>query len=464
MPLKKLANKKILILGLGNEGWSTYQFLRQHLPDLLLTVADRNLPEQFPPEQQKALQQKTNTTWLLGEKYLEKVPKFDVIFKTPGIPSTLPEIQAALKNGAQLTSNTQLFFELCPAKIIGVTGTKGKSTTSAVIHHILKEHGLDVLLMGNIGQVALSQLEKINRDTLVVFELSSHQLETLTLSPQIAVVQNITTEHLDYYSSTEEYQLAKAAITKFQTADDLVIYDPEFTSSASLAALSQGKHLRYSLTEGPDSVAFIRNDTIMRRDSVDHVTAILKIVALPLLGKHNLFNVLPGVIVGGLFNVGPEEIGRALREFKPLPHRLEFVLEKQAVRYYDDSLATTPMATIRALENFDEPVVLIAGGYERHQDFAELATVILERKVVGLVLFKPTGERLAEAVKQVAGPHSAVPAIEFAQSMSVAVAKAHAHIAPTGGVMLLSPGSASFGTFKDYHDRGEQFKTAVREL
>ncbi|MFH2118614.1 MAG: UDP-N-acetylmuramoyl-L-alanine--D-glutamate ligase, partial [Candidatus Paceibacterota bacterium] len=371
--LKHLTKQKILILGLGAEGWSTYQFLRQHLPDLKLTIADQRPIAKLIDEQQAILQQDQHATLALGASYLDKIDKFDLIFKAPGIPKSLldasgkPAIKKAITKGAQLASNTQLFFELCPGKIIGITGTKGKSTTAAVIHHVLETSGLKTLLLGNIGTPALTQLAQIEADTLVVYELSSHQLETLTISPYVAVIQDITSEHLDYYATTEEYQTAKTAITRWQHPRDIVIYNPQFEIAAKIASLSPGKHLRHSLTEGPDSVAFVRQDSLMLRHPGGQVTNILPIDQLPLPGQHNLYNVLPAIIVGQLFNVDTETISLALKSFKALPHRLELVAEKQGTRYYDDSLATNPLATIRALESFDQSVVLIAGGHERDQ-------------------------------------------------------------------------------------------------
>jgi UDP-N-acetylmuramoylalanine--D-glutamate ligase len=464
MSIKQLANQKILILGLGAEGWSTYRFLRQQLPKAQLTLADQRPLDQLALHEQETLSQDRGLTFLLGGDYLKSLANFDLIFKAPGIPQSRPEIKDALAKGAQLSSNTQLFFELCQGQIIGVTGTKGKSTTASVIHHVLKEHGLKTILVGNIGQPALDFLPEITADTLVVFELSSHQLETLTISPHIGVVQNVTSEHLDYYATTEEYRAAKSAITRFQTQRDSVIFDPAYEGAAAIAAISTGQHLRHSLDEGPEAVAFVRGDAIVSRGTDGQVQEVLPVNQLPLLGRHNLHNVLPAVIIGELFNIDPAEIGQSLKTFQPLPHRLELVTGLGNVRYYNDSLATIPDATISALENFDQPVVLIAGGYERHQDFTQLATVILEKNVVGLVLFRPTGERLAEAVKQAAGPHDALPEIKFVATMAEAVQEAQTLMTAEGGVVLMSPASASFGLFKDYRDRGEQFKAAVQKL
>ncbi len=462
--LKQLATKEILILGFGREGWSTYRFLRQHFPDKKLTIADERELGDLDEEQQQALKQDKNLTMQLGPGYLENINGFQTIFKTPGIPHTLPEIEQAVENGSQLTSNTQLFMELCSGITIGVTGTKGKSTTAAMIHHVLKQQNFDAILAGNIGTPVLSILEEINDDTIVVLELSSHQLATMTVSPQIAVIQEITSEHLDYFPDTAAYQAAKTAITRYQTEQDLVIYNPAFEVVAETAALSKGKHLRHSLEEGPESLAFVRADVITYRNKNQQAFPVLPVKQLPLPGQHNLYNVLPAVIIGGLFNVSPEEIGEALQSFQGLPHRLQLVAEKNGQRFYDDSLATNPHATYQALKSFGESLVLIAGGYERDQDFGDLAQLILEKDVVGLVLFKPTGERLADTVTKLAEQQGkTAPTIKFADSMAEAVQLAAELMSPQG-VMLMSPASASFGMFKDYRDRGEQFQKAVKSL
>jgi UDP-N-acetylmuramoylalanine--D-glutamate ligase len=404
-----------------------------------------------------------------GENHLEKISNYELIFKSPGIPQTIPAIASAKASGSVLTSNTQLFFELCAGITIGVTGTKGKSTTSAMIHHVLKSNGLDSHLVGNIGQPSLTILEKINGDSLVVCELSSHQLETMTISPHIAVVQDVTSEHLDYYPTTAAYQQAKTAICRFQTATDFVVFNPTMAGATKIAQFSAGQHLRFSLTEGPDAVVFVRNNQILRKDNHQHVEMILETTQLPLRGEHNLLNVMPSVVIGTLLNLSAEQIGNSLQTFKGLPHRLELVHERKGIKYYDDSLSTLPDAAIGAINSFVEPVVLLAGGYERHQDFAELAQKIIDKKVVGLVLFRPTGERLALEVEKL--ETNELPMITFAENMTEAVGKAQSimenYFAKTetnAGVILLSPASASFGMFVDYADRGEQFKEAAKRV
>jgi len=461
--IDNLKKQSTLILGMGREGWSTYKFLRNIFPDKKLALADAS-----PIEKNKELIEKDqNLTTYFGENYLDNLSEYQVIFKSPGIPQTLPEIADAKENGCKLTSNTQLFFELCPGITIGVTGTKGKSTTSAVIHQVLKENDLDAHLVGNIGQPSLEILDELNSSSLIVCELSSHQLETMTISPHISVVQDVTSEHLDYYENTEKYQQAKKAIAKFQKQDDFVIFNPQMKGASDIAKLSAGKHLRFSIDEGPDALVFVRNSELIRKDSNQRTELILPTKKLPLYGEHNILNVMPAIIIGTLFNLSAEQIGNALKNFKSLPHRLELVHERKGISYYNDSLATMPEAAVKALDSFDKPIVLIAGGYERNQDFSNLAKKIVEKEIVGLVLFEPTGKRIEDEIKKLGGQIN----ISFATEMREAVGKSQQMMtnyleknSKTEGIVLLSPGSASFGMFKDYQDRGEQFKEAVKTI
>lgn len=473
--LSTLENNSIIILGMGREGWSTYNFLRKQFPEKKIALADNKKLADFSSEEQETINNDKFLNLYLGKDYLSSLDNYAFIFKSPGIPQTTPEIYKAVSQGSNLFSNTQLFFELCPGIIIGITGTKGKSTTTAIIHHVLKENNLDTYLVGNIGHPSLDSLEKISADSLVVFELSSHQLDTMTISPHIAIVQNVTSEHLDYYKDTTSYQQAKTTITRFQKEDDFVIFNPEFEGSADIARLSAGKHLRFSINEGPDAIVFVKDDAFLQRDNSQETELVLPTKKLPLHGEHNLLNAMPAIVVGKLFNLSIDQISTALQSFQSLPHRLEFVLERKGIRYYNDSLATMPEAAVKAVESFSEPLVLIAGGHERNQSFVDLAKKILEKKVVGVVLFNPTGKRLAEEIeKQIValGSNEEIyPEIEFAKNMGEAVNKAQkilennslsSGLSGQKGIILMSPASASFGIFEDYKDRGEQFREVVK--
>jgi UDP-N-acetylmuramoylalanine--D-glutamate ligase len=475
--VKVLADADLAILGLGREGWVSYGFLRQLFPTKHFVLGDAKTLTELPEHWREVAASDPLITFVTGADFLEQaVRNADYLFMTPGLRTDGGAIQAALRRGAKLHSQTQLFFELCPAKIIGITGTKGKSTTSSLIHHVLKENNLPTVLVGNIGTPALSELANITPDNWVVAELSCHQLQHLTVSPDIAVIQNITSEHLDYYPDTAAYVKAKSAIARFQTAENFVIYDPHFETPRKMAALGKAKALRFAVAE-PEKTAnavvrFAKNQFWLRD------VPVIAQAELPLLGEHNLANVAPAIIVGDLVGLKPAGIKNAIKTFVPLPHRLQLVATTPSAQFYDDSLSTTPEATIAALSGFKEKaIILLAGGYERHQDFTELAEAILKAKVQGLVLFPTTGTRLKQNLLEVQGKLTQVVGTEIKpvtlpqmieiSSMAEAVAAAQELALQIfenqhqRAIVLLSPASASFNSFKDYHDRGQQFAVAA---
>jgi UDP-N-acetylmuramoylalanine--D-glutamate ligase len=468
--VKRLIGKKIVIVGLGREGLATYRWLRSVMPQQPLTLADASKKAAKTTEWQTLLAQDEATEVITGPDYLAAVTGQDFLFMSPGIRTDLPAIKAALKAGAQLHSQTQLFFELCPAQIIGITGTKGKSTTSSLIYHVLHTNGVESVLVGNIGTPALNKLAEITPHTWVVAELSCHQLQHLTHSPHIAVIQNITSEHLDYYPTTAAYVAAKSAIARFQAAQDFAIFQPSFTTAAGVAALGQGQPLTYRIdaAEPTDTdVLWLKNNQLwwQKPNTDSPAQAVISVSEIPLRGHHNLYNVAPAIIIGSQLGLSPAQISAAVQSFHGLPHRLQKVASVAGVEYYDDSLSTTPEATIAALSGFgDKPIVLIAGGYERHQDFGALATAILEANVVGVVLLPTTGQRLGTdlqaAAKKRAG-QTPLPQLKTAKTMAEAVAAAK-QLVPSNGIVLMSPASASFNAFKDYHDRGVQFAEAAK--
>jgi UDP-N-acetylmuramoylalanine--D-glutamate ligase len=469
---------------LGQEGLSTYRFLRQHLPEKKLTIADQKKLEQLPAKLQAELNADAKLSFIGGEtRYLSNLNQFDVIFKTPGIPLHLPQIQEAQQQGVLISSNLQLFFEIVETwkqelqsklKVeidgksstllqpitIGVTGTKGKSTTTALIHHILSENNLDSVLVGNIGQPALDKIDQTTSKGKLVIELSSHQLDQLKISPDIAVIQRVVAEHLDYYPNPEAYYASKQAITKYQKVNQYVIYNPQWQHTRELAVLSQGKKLTFHLKfkQNSDSLVYIKSYYLTFRDN-KHEEQIIALKDIPLLGKHNFNNVAPAIIVGKLLGLSGAQIGQAIHTFKPLPHRLEKIAEKNGVLYVNDSLATMPDAAIAALETFkDRPVILLAGGHERHQDYSGLASTILKNQVKALALFPKNGQRLQQEIeKQAQELNLSAPPSKIVKSMPEAFEFIQQHV-QAGDVVLLSPGAASFGVFQNYKDRGEQFR------
>jgi UDP-N-acetylmuramoylalanine--D-glutamate ligase len=452
--LAKFAHQRILIWGVGREGISTYQFLRKYLPDQQLLLCDVQAFQDLPTPLQDQLKQDDYVSYLTQTPDLFEAQQFDFIFKSPGISPFQPPASQALNQGQSFWSNTRLFFELVSDQpnviTIGVTGTKGKSTTAMVIHHLLETAGKKTMLVGNIGRPALDVVENCleqaaTTEVCPVLELSSHQLLDLDHSPKIAVIQALSPEHLDYYPDVQHYYQAKQSITKYQRPEDMVLYFQPSDLAEQIARLSPAQ----------TKIAFSPE---LNPDLLPQLTTALR-------GAHNLANILPGVIIAGHLAIESGVIEDALQTIRPLPHRLELVTTLNGVSYYNDSLSTTPVATIQALESFpDQPVILLAGGYERHQDYSQLTKSILAGHVPYLVLFPTTGHRLQTEVDQAAAAAGiAPPQTKMVSSMPEAVEFAREKAQPNS-VVLLSPGAASFNLFRDYADRGDQFKELVKSL
>lgn len=467
--IDRLAQHHIVIFGLGREGLSTYRFVRQYLPTHPISLIDDQPLTQLDPQWTTFLNQDSALSYQ-STHAVNNLPVNSVIVKTPGIPLTNPLLIQIRQTELPTTSNVQLFFDVVTQlksnqkiTVIGITGTKGKSTTTAAIHHLLQTAGQQTWLGGNIGVAALDLLKNTptldsSQPLFVVLELSCHQLDDLHTSPDVAVIQNIVPEHLDYYGSFERYVQAKSHITQFQTSDDSVIFNTDYEIPRQLAELSPGEKLLFATTKTkPDtSVSAWRQGSWL----VLNGQKVIKVQDLPVLGDHNLENVLPAVVIGGKIGLPVAEIAAALKTFKPLPHRLELVTEKNGVKYVNDSLSTVPEAAMAALKAFPrQPVILIAGGYDRGQDFGELADYILQANVKALILFPATGEHIAAELRN-RGGHS-LP-MYHVHTMRTAMEKANEMSKP-GDVVLLSPASASFGGFKDYRDRGEQFSSLAME-
>lgn len=406
---------KVLILGFGREGKAVMDYYKKHYPNIEIGIADKND----------------------GENYLEKIKDYEIIIKSPGIPY-FPQIRKAKKQGKIITSATQIFFDNFKGTIVGVTGTKGKSTTSSLIYEVLKQGGKDVYLIGNIGKPALDLLDDLTENSVIVFELSSFQLEDLSKSPHIAVITNLYPEHLDHHGDLSAYIEAKSNITNYQTAKDYLIYNEENLEASSIAKASRAQKIPYS-----------------KKDLVKIKTS--------LLGEHNLLNTIPATLIGGLFNIPVEVIAKAITNFKPLPHRLEFIGEFKGVKFYNDSLSTIPQATAAALSALGKNVeTLITGGFDRGIDYSLLGPAITSSGVKNLILFPSTGERIWEAVKKVKSQKSKVKSFN-ANNMKEAVKLAFENTKKRK-ICLLSPASSSFNMFKDYADRGNQFKKQITLL
>jgi UDP-N-acetylmuramoylalanine--D-glutamate ligase len=400
----------------------------------------------------------------LGSDYLATLLDYDVIIKSPGIPPTLPAIQQAANAGKLITSQTAVFFANCPSTLVGVTGTKGKSTTASLIRDILLAGGHDTHLVGNIGQPPLALLPQARAETIFICELSSYQLEGLRHSPRIGVLLNIVPEHLDYHGSFAHYLEAKQTITRYQSAQDYLVYNAASETSRQVAAETRAQRFPFSL-EGPlVPGCFIAGSDIVYCSSEGQHEAVVQVKEVPLVGTFNLQNVLAAVAVGKLLGVSTDAIADAVRHFQPLEHRLELVGTYCGVTFYNAAIATVPQATIAHLEALGPDVqTILLGGYDRHLDFSELGERLANSQVKTLILFPTTGQRIWEAVCRQRKSTPALSQAFFVQDMKEAVRLAYHHT-ENGKICLLSPASPSFGLFRDYQERGNLFKRSVQQL
>lgn len=423
--------KRILIIGYGVEGKAAEAFLKKHCVNSQIGVADKKD----------------------GENYLDKQQDYDLAVKSPGVPPDLVTIP--------YTTATNIFFSNYRGKTIGVTGTKGKSTTSTLIYEMLKKAKKDVYLGGNIGEPAINFLDKLNDASWTVLELSSFQLQDIRKSPNIAVVLMITSDHLDYHKDITQYVEAKRNIVKFQTKNDFAIFNRDYPAANESDIYTEGKVFYVSRERETDNACFAFDGKIkVRINGQDE--KIIKTSDIRLPGKHNIENVCAAVKAAKLAGVPAETIVTVLRIFSGLPDRLEFAGEKNGILFYNDSLSTIPEAAIEAMETFPDKVeTLIAGGHERGIDYTELGKYLSRSSVRTLILFPTSGERIWKAVIE-AGGEKQIKKYDVS-SMHEAMVYASEETSQ-GKICLLSPASASFGIFKNYKDRANQFKKEIELL
>jgi len=433
MKLGEFKNKKILIVGAGIEGKAVEEYLRTHLEGVRLSLVDQKD----------------------GPNYLDKQKNYDIAVKSPGVKPELITIP--------YTTATNIFLANSKGKVIGITGTKGKSTTATLIYKMLKSQGFDVYLGGNIGQSPLDFIDNLNDNdnSWTVLEMSSYQLNDLKKSPHIAIVLMISSEHLDYHATQEKYVDAKRNILRFQTVQDFAIINRDYPRSHESDVYTKGKVFQVTREREVGDGCFVEKGCVWySRDGKKE--KIIEINKIKLLGKHNLENACAASCAAILAGVSKANIAKVLEEFGGLAHRLEFVGDKNGILFYNDSLATVPEATIQALGALPSTETLIAGGHDRGLDYSSLAKYLNKGQIKTLILFPPTGARIWEEICKSTSEENRPEKFDV-MTMEQAVRIAAAETSPRK-ICLLSPASASFGTFKDYKDRGEQFKREVNKL
>ena len=387
-----------------------------------------------------------------SELFLES----DFVFVSPGVPLQMAPLVEAREQGVSFTSETQLFFELCRGQLVGITGSSGKTTTTTLVGEMAREAGLTVHVGGNIGVPLLERLDRIDSGDWVVLEMSSFQLERLPYSPTIAAILNVTPNHLDRHGDMDSYVAAKANILRHQRQGDRAILSADDSVTSGLQTVEPP--LWFSMERPVEGSCLEGGRIVLRRGT--SVEMVCRVAEVRLRGRHNLANVLAATAVASAMGVPPEAMRAAISRFRGVPHRLEVVAEIDGVVYCNDSIATAPERSMASLRSFEEPIVLIAGGRDKHLPMEEWGELIRQR-VKALVLLGEAGDLIERAVANAPGPTA--PPIFRTDSMEEAVHVAR-RAASSGDVVLLAPGGTSFDMFKDFEERGERFRECVRGL
>lgn len=445
---------KSAVVGFGLEGKDLVNYLLKN--NAQVTVFDQKAESELDFTGVN----KQKIKLVTGPDYLKKgLLDFDVVFHSPGIRPDIKEFVEARKKGIGVTSAIKLFFDLCPAKIIGVTGTKGKGTTSTLIYEIMKKDGFDVYLAGNIGKPYLELLPKLTAKSFVVLELSSFQLFDLTKSPHIAVVLNITVDHLDWHENKAEYVKAKESIVSYQKSDDFAVINHDYSTPKSFAAKTHARVFYFSRHQKVPG-CYVKDKKIFL--DVNKLEEIGETNNLQLLGEHNWENITAAICAARLSGASISSIKKTVFSFKGLEHRLEFVKKINDVSFYNDSFSTNPQPTIAAINSFSDPITLILGGSDKGLNYDEMAKEIVKNGQVNkIILIGQIANIIKKSLQKV--KFTGIVFDLGMTSMKEVVALAYRE-SQRGSIVLLSPASASFGMFENYKDRGNQFKDNVKKL
>ena len=453
--LAELSGRAVTVIGMGVSNIPLIKLLLR--AGVEVTVRDK-APRERLAEQAQELES-LGARLILGPDYLKDLSE-PLIFRTPGLSPNTPELREAVQQGAALSSEMEVFFQTCPSHLIGVTGSDGKTTTTTIIAEFLKEAGRNVYVGGNIGKPLLADVADMVEEDYAVLELSSFQLMTMDQSPHIAVVTNVSPNHLDYHHTMEEYVRAKKNIFLHQGPEDRLILNYDNEGTRAMAAQAACPVTWFSRKERLEEGVYLRDGAIWLTNGQGSREVLpLELIQLP--GDHNVENYMAAVAaVDGLV---PDKCVRAVAQrFKGVEHRIEFVRELDGVRWYNDSIGTSPSRTTACLEAFPQKVVLIAGGYDKGVPFTQLGMEIVDR-VKTLVLTGDTAPAIRQAVEEAPGYQDGAPAILMAGDLAGAVKEARAAAQP-GDIVVLSPACAAFDRFKNFMERGQVFKELVREL
>ncbi len=441
--VKKLVGKNIAILGFGKEGKSTYNFIRKHLPDISLTVLDKAA---ITIDDDKV-------TIISGDDYLNNLEKYDLIIKSPGI--SLKDIDYS-KIQDKITSQLELLLEVNRKNIIGITGTKGKSTTTSLMYEVLKAQRDNVFLLGNIGIPVFDMIDEYNDKSLLVIEMSSHQLEFVKNSPHIAVILNLFQDHLDHDGSLEHYHNNKMNIFKYQTADDYAIYadDNEYLNAKMkiLNTAATKFNVRFDDENIFGNAVRIKKDKVFINDELVYTDG-----ERNLIGNHNLKNIMFVLTICKILGLDFEKARETILSFKGLKYRMEYLGTYHNIKYYNDTIATIPAATENAVEAIGDVDTLIFGGLDRGIDYKEFIEFLKNSNINNLICMPSTGTNIGHFLEECTTKN-----IKYVQTLKEANAMALKYTTP-GKSCLLSPAAASYEYFKNFEEKGKAFEEIVKD-
>lgn len=438
--LKKYTDgKNVLLLGFGREGKATYRRLCEAGGCASVTIADKNPVRDALPESVKLI---------IGDSYQKTLNDYDIVFKSPGVVLEQPYDSYTCK----ITSQTEIFLEKYASQVIGITGTKGKSTTTTLIHHILSENGVDSVLTGNIGIPCFDVADSIHENTRVVFELSCHQLENIKFSPSAAVFLNLFEEHLDHYGTFEKYADAKRNIYRHQKQGDVLFCNtdvkPEISECSS----------RIITVSQKDSTAdvFVPSDII----SYEGEKVNVPVNDMKLAGNHNCYNVAVACAVCRMCGLSADDIMKSVCTYSPLPHRLEYIGTKDGVKYYDDSISTICAAAVQAVVSLKDVDTLLIGGMDRGIDYSELEEFLSDCTVSNIILMSDSGKRILDEIKSRYTDEAFLSKLHLTEKLEGAV-KLAKELTAKGTSCVMSPAAASYNDFKNFEERGDAFRELV---
>lgn len=449
--------RKVAVIGLGVSNLPLLDYLANQKAKV--TIFDEREKEKIDPEGLTKIQQyQFSAFW--GKDCLTHLTGFDLIFRSPSCLPTKPELEKEAKRGAMVTSEIELLMKMCPCQMIGVTGSDGKTTTTSLIYAILKKAGFHTYLGGNIGTPLFTKLPEMKPEDKLVLELSSFQLMGMSVSPDIAVITNITPNHLNIHKDYEEYIQAKKNIFTHQTEKGIVVLNADNEITKNCAQEAKGKVIFFSRQTKLENGYWV-DEPIIKKCEDGIRTHLLNTAEVPLRGSHNYENIATALAATESL-VDTDVALQAIKEFHPVEHRLELVREIDGVKWINDSVSSSPTRTIAGLNSYTEEIILIAGGYDKNLDYTPLAKPIIQ-KVKTLILLGQTSGKIFDAVKKELEKQNKTLDIYMCDDLKQTVQLAY-KLAKKGQIVLFSPASASFDLFKNFADRGQQYKSEVNSL